>query len=278
MDKREGIMLAKPFQQHLFDRMPNKVIYQPKIDGDRIKAVPTSMGYKLYSSSNKLIPCLPHIEEELNNTLDFNLCPTLDGEGYVHGMPQQDIHSICSRKKNIHPDYMVMEYHLFDTIGYAKQMDRLGKLSRFSELTPRRFVKLLPSTLLGKQHFKHMLDLYISQGYEGVIVRNPSALYTYGKQSCILKHKPGGKGIYIIIEALEALSKEGIPKGMLGSLILEDNDNKQFRCGAGLLTHDERYAWWQARFKLPNMHAYIKYLSLTKDGIPREPILMRILK
>ncbi len=274
-------MLAKPLTQKLLDKMPEMVIVQPKIDGDRIKAVPTKDGYILLSSSGALMPCLPHINEQLNKShwMEWTLevRPTFDGEGYIHGTPQQDIHSICSRKKNLHSNYKSIQYHIFDRIGYATQLTRTQLVEITKQSSLGKVIKLHPSYTINKKDWKDYLDKFIKEGYEGIIIRDPSALYKYGKQNCILKFKPLKEDRFLIISAIEAISKDGKPKNMLGALELQDKEGRKFHCGAGCLSHDSREVWWAYRHLPLGKYAHVKYLRLTKDNIPREPILIEII-
>ena len=273
-------MLAKPFTQKLFDKMPERIFFQPKIDGDRIKAIPLESGYKLVSSSGKEMPCLPHINKELDSLFkDYTLSlkPTLDGEGYVHGMPQQDIHSICSRKKNLHPDSKTMQYYIFDMVSELNQYGRTQLLIRYlSYHNYGNMLKFLPTTLASKGDLDKILSSYIVGGYEGAIIRDPSASYNFGKQSCILKLKPTKEASCLIVDVFEAISKEGKLKEILGALELQDSHGRTFCCGAGCLTHHQRLEYWEQHTMLYGKIAHIKYLTLTKDNIPREPILLKI--
>lgn len=277
MAKRTGIMLAKPYERHLIARMPDKVIVQPKIDGDRIRAVPTREGYQLLTSSGKVMPCLPHINSALNEMFTWGgFAPTLDGEGYIHGMPQQDIHSICSRKKEWHPGHLSMEYHIFDIIAPGNQDSRVESLPKI--IKQGKTIKVLESRLIPRDDWQNSLRDFLELGYEGIIIRDPDALYSFGKQSCILKYKPGKEDYYKVIGAKEALSIEGDLKGMLGALLLQDKHGNQFFCGAGCLKHDERILWWKLKGRLYGMIAHVRYLKLTNSNLPREPVLVEILE
>ena len=115
MAGRQGIMLAYAYDEKRFLRYPKPCIVQPKIEGDRCRAVFDDRGnVTLLSSSAKERVSIPHIKEQLESLKWRN--QELDGELYIHGVKHQDIRSIVSRTKYIHPRYEDMEYHIFDNI------------------------------------------------------------------------------------------------------------------------------------------------------------------
>lgn len=280
---RSGIMLAKPFEQRYLDKMGERVIAQPKIDGVRMRAVPfglKSPGYALFSSTGLNIGSLLHINSALNwlfRDTSLEDLPVLDGEAYIHGMLQQDISSIVSRTVNAHPDSKDVQFHIFDLVDAYRQSTRVLNLSNLFK-RPRRspYIQIVESRWIDPKSWTSQLSTYKERGYEGIILRDPNALYTFGKQSCILKFKPAKHDTYTIIGTLEAISKEGLRKGMLGALMLVDSHGNRFKCGAGLTSHPERVDLWERRDSLITCLAKVKYLRLTKKGVPREPVLVEI--
>jgi DNA ligase-1 len=141
----------------------------------------------------------------------------------------------------------------------------------------------------------------ISDGYEGIILRNPSALYKQGKatfkENIIYKFKRTADAEISIISVSELMHncneldyneigyakrsshQDGlIGSGMLGSLIGVGINGKyrgqHFNVSCGSMTHDERRYWWLNREKLLGKTATYKYAANrgTKDA-PAEPVL-----
>ena len=114
MAKRTGIMLPQSFTEALFNRIPKPCIVQPKLEGDRLRVEPCYGNALLKTSSAKSRVSVPHIKLLLANAQPL---PELDGELYVHGMRHSDIRRIVGRSKNLHPDYLKMEYHVYDIVS-----------------------------------------------------------------------------------------------------------------------------------------------------------------
>lgn len=275
--KRDGVMLAKPFDAGLWDKFPNAVLYQPKLNGIRLRAVWSEGEYHLYSSTGREVNSLPHINSQLTVwAAMLEAPPTLDGEAYTHGVALQEINSVVSRRRNIHPEFERVEYHIFDTINNNEQQhERLYWLG-VSLFDIGADIKEVLSTLGTKADLQELLTQYMEQGYEGVICRHPNALYTFGKQSCILKLKPFHTDEYKILNCQEAISEEGEPKGMVGAFDLVDSVGNHFQASAGRLDHSKRRMWWAARNRLPGRICVVKYHELTNRGVPREPVTIEI--
>ena len=274
--ERSDIMLAKPFNSKIFDKMPAHVVFQPKLDGARIRAVwnINSNRYDLFSSTGRFLESLPHIESALNRLERADGCHlTFDGEAYNHNMRLQEIMSIVSKTKSVDPAAEQLEFHIFDIISKRNQLPRIYDLE---EIPLNGCLKRVPSTISDKQNLSKILIEYVKEGYEGAIIRDPRSLYLLGKQSCILKIKPTHQDEYLIVGCTEAISIEGKPKGMVGAFNLVDSLGNHFQSSAGRLNHIERAAWWKLRHVLPGHICVVKYQELTARGVPREPVTMEV--
>src|SRR5574343_213913 len=132
MSRRANIMLCYPFEEKRLNRWGvSHVIVQPKLDGERCRAIITNGQVQLLSSEMNEIFSVPHITEELSYIFKDTKIE-LDGELYCHGMDFPSIHSIVSRKENLHSDYSKIQFHIFDTIQDGMTMDRIMQLPTFS--------------------------------------------------------------------------------------------------------------------------------------------------
>jgi len=284
LPKRTGVMLAKKFEQRLLNKMPDMIMVQAKIDGIRCRAVFKDYGYKLYSSYGNPINSVPHINKALVDiynqlsVLHINP-PTFDGEIYDEFLAFESISSIVSKTTSIDPYHTMVNFHIFDIINEKPQILRTGTLSKFAEILQiPKALKILKAFPCNKEDIYLWLQHFIDCDYEGVIIRDPYGLYMEGKQSCILKLKVYQKESYRICGYYEALTERGKPKGMLGGLHLIDRKGSKFKCGMGKLKHIERIRLWEtAERNVMGYYAEVKYLRLTERGIPREPILERII-
>lgn len=268
MAKREGIMLAYLFDPKRFDKYPKPVLVQPKINGDRCRAVFNDKGkVTLLSSGCKERMSVPHIKEQLEslNLKNFEL----DGELYHHGMPHEDIRSIVSRTKYLHPMHKLMDYYIFDVVNDEGQTTRLAQYQGLLSKNP------MPHLISVPYHYCYDLkeielwyETYLQQGFEGIIIRHPYAKYKRAKCTNMMKLKPRLSNTYKIVGFTGEMTITGTPKDRLGALILEDEDGRRFHVGTGF-THKQREALWYQRDKLLGKTAKIRYQELSTNFIPK---------
>lgn len=274
--KRTGIMLAYPFEEKRISKWEPPYIIQPKLDGDRCRAIIDNLGIcTLLSSEENIISSVPHINRALEELglHDFEF----DGELYTHNMSHQDIHSRVSRTTNLHPDFESIEYHIFDYVGEDIQGQRLYDLMRF---LPKTHDKIRPVRSHLAYSFNDILDIYdkiIRDGYEGIIIRNAYAPYLRKRVTSMMKFKPRSSDLYTIIGAEEEVDQYGTPKNSLGAFILRSDEGTQFKVGTGpYLTRDARFELWKKREDIIGHIAEVAYQHLTERRVPRFPVLMTI--
>lgn len=287
--KRSGIMLCYPFEEKRLERWGYPVMVQPKLDGERARlAFDAALGYCFWSSTEELVNfAVPHLLEAINRRgLPFGT--HLDGELYAHGLSFEEIHSIVSRRKTIHPDHSMIEYHVFDVlIPDCPQYLRMLRLDQLSSSFPTG-IKLVPT------RSAHSLDEiwainshYLAEGYEGIVVRKPNNLYIPRRSTELMKFKPKQEDSYPVVGAVEEHDKFGSPKGSLGALICE-TDGDRFQVGTGF-TQAQRAEIWQAYLNTPSLFesgmlcARIQYQHITsgsgkgrEKGVPRFPVFVTL--
>ena len=111
-------------------------------------------------------------------------------------------------------------------------------------------------------------DAIIKEGYEGIIVRNCEGLYETKRSTWVMKFKPKKKDKYKIVGYNEEISKDGIPKGRLGSLIMSSQEGEQFSVSAGL-NSEERERLWDIKDLLIGLDAIVHYQHLTDRKVPK---------
>jgi len=277
MAKREGIMLAKPYEERLLRRFKPPYILQPKLKGLRCRAVPRfdGKGYMLLSSSAIQIVGVPHLLDQVNQIGDGTT--ELDGEFYVHGMAESDILGIIKRTVTLHPDHECMELQLYDVINDATQTVRTDTLSYLLKNCDLPNIKLVPSHRVeSHDEINELLGLYVSMKYEGVIIRNSWATYERKKTANMLKLKPEFDDYYLIVGYREEVSITGELKNRLGAVWCEDTDGVRFYVGSGF-DAEQRELLWENKESLINQIAHIKYTSLNPNGKPVEAVIIDIL-
>jgi ATP-dependent DNA ligase len=270
-------MLAYPFEEKRLSKWEPPYIIQPKLDGDRCRAVFDAEGHvTLLSSEENPIDSVPHITQELEA---FGLTSfELDGELYKHGEAHQLLHGIISRTVNLHPDFEMIEYHVFDYISSQLQGERTMHLEKM--LTSTKYIKKVPSLLASSlDDIMKIMSTYTAQGYEGIIIRNIMAPYVRKRSTGMMKFKPRRNDMYTIIGYEEEIDQYGSPKNVLGALVLKSDQEQVFKVGTGsFLTRDHRESLWQEKDKLIGRIAEVAYQHLTERQVPRFPVLLNILE
>lgn len=279
--KRRGIMLCYPLEEKRIDKWNIPFLYvQPKLDGDRCRAIIRNGSVILLSSEENEIISVPHIEYDLM-TLDIPDLE-LDGELYSHGMLHQNIHGIVSTKTHTHDRSEMVEYHVFDIVLNKNQIERLSILNTLFQnvFNNCRYVKMVPTYTVESDINKVISEMYSfnKEGYEGIIVRNPKGVYVRRRSTDMMKFKPRKEDAYTVIGYEEEISKEGERKGSLGALILKSDENQIFKVGSGsFLTRAARKELWEERESLKGRIAQVAYQNLTEGHVPRFPILIDLL-
>lgn len=276
MTKRTGIQLCYPLELKRLNTWlaeDGKVIIQPKYDGDRCRALLDSQVTLLSSEEHDRNFALPHIAQAIERfRKDFNRHGIfeLDGELYTHGWKHEDIHSVCSRAVNRHPDYMQIEYHIFDHIAKIPQYLRIGELyGSATEWNTNSPLKLAPTSIVTDENqVMNSYRLFIEAGYEGIIVRRWASIYKRSRSTDIMKFKPKQIDDYTIIALNEEISKDGLPKNRLGAFTLRDDDGMEFNFSAGL-NDQQRVMYWNNRTRLVGRTLRIHYQTKTKYGTPK---------
>ena len=276
MGKRQGIMLAYPFEETRLAKWAPPYLIQPKLDGDRCwnqvdGLDPYNLRCDLITSEGNIYQSMPHINRELESSR-YRYLP-LDGELYNHDLYLEGGHelifSIVSRTVNLHSRYSEMEFHVFDfknpTLAQAERLNYLQEME--TDFPPH--VKLVPMRIANTlDDVKRIYDEFIKMKYEGIIVRNLEAPYIERRSIFMMKFKPKKKDTYKIIGWNEEISIDGVPKGRIGSLVLSSELGDTFSVGAGLDADQKEYLW-DIRDDLAGNMATVLYQHLTNKKIPK---------
>jgi DNA ligase-1 len=279
-------MLAKDFNLVSSNLLNRDWYASRKLDGvrcmmfmsDKIKT--SSRGGKSYDFS------VPHLlsNEILVKFFNDNPNIVLDGELYKHGMSLQKISGLCRLSKPIND---VMEYWIYDYYDRDHPKltfrDRYINLERWSrEYTNKDFssffyiydsckVKFLPHVKVNGfagMELKH--DLYVSDGFEGVVIRDPSKVYTVGNRSAaMLKIKQYKDSEFEIVGIEEGVRPEDM------TFVCVTKDNKKFKAKP-IGSRDLKDKYHKDIDTLIGKKATIKFFYYSNDGIPLQPVLKTI--
>lgn len=275
MAKRSGIQLAYPFSEKRLLKWSPPWLIQPKLDGERCRMIVSDGRCLLLSSSEEIIPSVPHI-----NAAGISQLPNgeYDGELYRHGWNQSKIHSVVSRTKSMHPEYEKIQFHIFDIVKEGNQAERVFDLLRgLPELSSPLF-KVQSILVETKEQLYTFYDHYIKQGYEGFILRHLGAPYVTKRSLYMMKFKPKQTDEYSIIGVNEAVSESGHLLEMVGAFVCVDDMRTEFKVGAGKLTHPERRLLWSMHLDGEVIGKVLEVEYQTKSTKNRVPLFSRAVR
>ena len=276
IDQVHTVKFVKPMLADKWENRKDKLVYpayvQPKLDG--IRCVATADG--LYSRTGKEIIAAPHIAQQLESVFAQYPDLVLDGELYNHDL-KQDFNKIVSLVRKTKPtDADIAEsagsiqYHIYDCIladnSEAPFLDRYSFLNTQLELSGA--LELVDTEhCFSEQEVDEAYGEYISQGYEGGIVRT-NGQYENKRSKNLLKRKDFEDAEFEIIRIEEG---QGNWSGYAKRVIFRNDNGAEV--GAGLKGNQAF-----AKQVLAEADEYIgkqvtvQFFTRTPDGIPRFPI------
>jgi ATP-dependent DNA ligase len=254
-------MLALNFTQRSHDiNFPCYV--QAKLDG--VRCIITNG--KMTSRQAKEFKHLEHIKSELKD------CPyILDGELYSDTLTFQEATGLIRKTKVTESDIeksKQIKFVVYDIIKPEDYTERLEILKKYFEGKDFKYTELLKTeNCESKEQVKLFHKKYISQGYEGVIIRNKTGHYQESYRSKNLqKYKEFIDDEYKIVGFTDGT---GIEKGLI-IWTCETKSGSQFQVRPKG-THDERRELYKKGNLFKGKYLTVVYQELTDDGIPRFP-------
>lgn len=255
-------MLAKTFDKGKHLKFP--LYIQPKIDGLRCLARWDGSGVCLYSRTGCPFQGLSPIRQELRTYLKSNPDMIVDGELYSAGMPFEELSGYCRRQKDCVEDKDV-SFHVFDVILH--DMPFHERIRHFPPET--KHVVLVPTHEIDTMgQVEENLKKFITQKYEGIILRNRHGLYKTGHRSWDLqKYKLFKEEEFVITGYKEGTGRE---KGLV-VWECKTADDKTFHVRPDG-NHDTRRRMFQDAPSCIGKKLTIVFQEYTKDNVPRFPV------
>jgi len=190
----------------------------------------------------------------------------IDGELWTKRKDFENISSIV-RDRVPSKEWKHIKYYIFE-VPHAKGglFDRLQRVEPYQNSV----IKVIPQIFIrDKNHLQHFLMDIELKGGEGVVVRDPQALYIDKRTNKALKVKTFlDKECKII----GYNGGHGKLEGLLGSLTCLLDNNITFKIGSGFNMNERKNP--------PDIGSVItfKYKEITKYGKPRFPVFLRVRK
>lgn len=262
--------LTKPMLAQEFKAVTEWPVYiQPKLDGNRCLAARVDGKIVLWSRGGKEIN-LPHIASQLEDFLPEGVI--LDGELYVHG---QTLQTITSWIKKLQPQSFQIQYMVYDCVS---NQGFLYRRETTRQLIPIGLCVQWLQTHIAQdeEQLQHYHNTWVSQGYEGTMVRSLFVGYEDGKRSKSLqKMKDFQDAEFEILEVIQ-----GTPR------VFENHQLEVpiYVCKCGPHTFNatapgdmfEKHIAWLNRDNAIGKMLTVKFFNFTPDGLPFLPVALRI--
>lgn len=253
-------MLAHDSANH-DSKISGKKLLEPKLDGVRAITVVDyeSRTVTMYTRNGKVLENFGHITKYLEDNLDnFARSYVLDGE--VVSQSFQDLMKQVHRKDNVQAQDARL--CLFDIVPLSEfkqgqstmgQRRRSNMLKTFAKIFEQSgFIEIIPQvevdldTLLGEIDYKDYNKKMVSEGFEGIMIKDPDAKYQCKRSTAWLKQKP-----FIEVSLAVTAVEEGTGRnqGRLGAIICEGEDDSRLikvNVGSGF-SDAQRSEFWTAR-------------------------------
>ena len=271
----------------LLDPVSYPVRVEPKLDGLRCIAVKNDAGVvTMYKRSGEVIETLPRIK----TCLEANMPNGYVFDGEVMGKTWNDTASVMQSHKKAKDD-ADMVYHVFDVIPLQRWLDhtqsapmceRAKQVSEMVTSQMRTCVRPVEGHTVNDE--RGLLDAYstcMDAEYEGVMVKDLDAPYTFKRSDAVLKLKPCVTYEGVIVGHYEG--RAGTKwEGQFGGFHVLLPNKKITRLGGGF--NDKL----RAEIQVEGPDAYVGRIAeleaqpdpstsdgLTKDGKARFPVFMR---
>jgi len=270
--------LANKWENH-HKKMPEKIMGSPKLDG--LRCIITKDG--AFTRNGKQYVTTKFIEESLKDFFDEFPNMVLDGELYCHRL-HNDFNKIASlarktKEKSIKPKDWdeikdKLKLYIFDV--YDDDCPRTEFDERYNfimyEFTDHDFVVPVPNKLITHDQIDEYHAECIEEGYEGIMLRDPSMLYEHTRSKKLLKYK---QFIDDEFKVIDITAGKGIRATMAGRVRCVTENGTEFETGIQG-THEYFTELLEKRSEFIGQMATIRYQNLTPDGKPRFGVMVDI--
>lgn len=274
-EAKEVVFLPSPARQKVFQwggkekllRFPVDV--QRKFDGVRCLAYREG-NEVLLISRNGLQWTAPHIAKALADILPEDC--VLDGEMYVHGVGFQ---TITSWVKRLQPETEQVEFHIYDCPEYNGITEeswsvRKQHLAEVMRNAKKPLILTDTYSASSEKEIKTLQKQFVSEGFEGAIVRILTGIYKYGERSnYVLKVKDFIDAEYEVVGA--ETGKKGSKEENAVIWICKNKNGDTFSVRPKGSIKDREKAYKTARSRFGQLYK-VKFFEYTDDGLPRFPV------
>lgn len=266
-----------PMLAHRYDKDGHKMVWpalaSPKLDGLRAICQIVNGKCTLWSRTRKQIKSVPHIVEALEKLFP-NTNKTIDGELYVPNY-RHDFEKIVSLVRQDEPEegYEIVEYHIFDIHNKdASFSQRYGEMTSLFAGLPAPLVVVPHVWVNDEEEMMEAFQKYMADGYEGLMLRNPSTPYECKRSFGLLKVKLMQDSEFKIVGIEEG---RGRLQGHVGAFVCLLDNGQTFKAKpmgetSRLKEYFENPSLWREKF------VTVQFQNLSAEGTPRFPVAKSI--
>lgn len=239
-------------------KVAGKKFIEVKLDGVRVITIVYPNGQvDQYSRNGKELLNFDHVKKQFAKQAVF-LSEPMVFDGEIMSSSFQDLMKQVHRKSNVTANDAVL--HLFDMLPLTEfqagkstrdQTTRSALLKGWISLYEAQMpnVSVVDHELVdldtseGAERFKEINKAAIDGGYEGIMIKDPSAVYECDRTVAWLKIKPF---IEVTLKAVAIEEGTGKNVGRMGAVVFEGTDDGKFirvSCGGGW-TDKQRIEIW----------------------------------
>lgn len=263
--------VPSPMLAHEYNKRGKSIKFpcfvQRKLDGTRCVAMP---GKGLYSRNKKRYPHMTHIIKEINR-LPPNII--LDGELYSDTLTFQEIVGLVKRetlKKGDDEKQLQVKLHVYDIINEMPYELRYANLQMLFSRYKFKYLELVKTeSCESEERMKELHAQYVTDGFEGIILRNKQGLYKNARSCDLIKYKTFEDSEFEVIDFKEG---EGQEEGCV-IWVCKTPEGKIFNCRPRG-TREERHELFTNGKKYIGKMLTIRYQEMTDLNIPRFPVAL----
>ena len=239
-------------------KVSGEKLIEVKLDGVRVIAIVYPTGaVNLFSRNGKQLANFPLVEQQLAaNAHHFTEPVVLDGE--IMSASFQDLMKMVHRKSDVNANDAVL--NLFDLITLREFQAGIGEHRQFNRSVTiaawhNQHHESMPNITVvgqelvdlgtdeGQSRFKQINSDAVAGGYEGLLIKDPEAVYECKRSVAWLKKKPV---ISVDLKVIAVEEGTGKNAGVLGALVCEGIDHEKaikVNVGSGLTDIQRKEMW-----------------------------------
>lgn len=242
---------------------------EPKLDGLRatlvIEGTALKPQVKFLSSSGKEYTALRRLVDTFFVLYNGPVPNILDGEVYCHGMTLEEINAAA---KKLCAETLNLKYHIFD-IPREPSLDQKARTSIvhsiLNVIDHPMFPKLDSRLIESEDQIKPLHDMWVDQGYEGAMLKDPDGTYQFGQRSSFWNKVKMFDDAEFEVVGYE-LGQRGVQDLVFVCKIGDETFNAQMN---GSLASKQKL--YEQIDSLIGKQLTVKYFGLSKYGIPNLP-------